>query len=129
MLARFTDLGLGQRLRNLLAEPDALLLDDDLITILDSLAGVPAYEAITMGHPERMGIAYGWTEAEFLARSVTTTPGDESYRNLCIGCDRFHEQVLGPVLAQARERRRAAKGLAAGTAVPHRVAATARQER
>ena len=93
--------------------PIGNLLDDDLITILDSLAGVPAYEAITMGHPERMGIAYGWTEAEFLARSVTTTPGDESYRNLCIGCDRFHEEVLGPIVEAAREKRRALRDRAA----------------
>jgi hypothetical protein len=24
---------------------------------------------------------------------------------LCIGCDRFHEQVLGPLLAQLRRKR------------------------
>lgn len=93
--------------------PIGNLLDDDLITILDSLAGVPDYEAITMGHPERMGIAYGWTEAEFLARSVTTTPGGEAYRNLCIGCDRFHEEVLGPIVEAAREKRRALRDRAA----------------
>ena len=40
--------------------------------------------------------------------------------NLCIGCDRFHEQVLGPVLEAARQRRRAAKGSAAA-APPRRV--------
>ena len=54
--------------------PIGSLLEDDLIAILDSLAGVPAYEAISMGHPERMGIAHGWSEAEFVERSVTTTP-------------------------------------------------------
>ena len=37
-------------------------------------------------------------------------PTARPYQNLCIGCDRFHEQVLGPVLAAARERRRAARG-------------------
>ena len=49
--------------------PIGNLLEDNLIDILDSLTGVPAYEAITMGHPERMGLAHGWSEAEFLERS------------------------------------------------------------
>jgi hypothetical protein len=57
-----------------------------------------------------MGIAHGWTEAEFVERSATTTPKGERYENLCIGCDRFHEEVLGPILEAARERRRLARG-------------------
>jgi len=85
------------------------LVEEDLIAILDSLVGVPAFEAISMGHPERMGIAQGWSEAEFLSRSSTTTPAGRPYANLCIGCDRFHEAMLGPVLSAARERRRAAR--------------------
>jgi hypothetical protein len=92
------------------ALPLGNLVEEDLIGILDSLAGEPAFEAITMGHPERMGLAYGWSEAKFLAASRTTTPKGEAYQNLCIGCDRFHEQVLGPVLEAARARRRAARG-------------------
>ncbi len=104
--------------------PIGNLLDDDLIDILDSLAGVPAYEAITMGHPERMGLTYGWSEAQFIAQSGTTTPDGTPYQNLCIGCDRFHEQVLGPVLEAARQRRLAGKGSAARIApsasVPHK---------
>jgi hypothetical protein len=91
--------------------PIGSLLEDGLIDILESLAGVPAYEAITMGHPERMGVAHGWDEEEFLAQSRTSTPNGTPYQNLCIGCDRFHEQLLGPVLAAARARRRAAKGI------------------
>jgi hypothetical protein len=98
--------------------PIGNLLEDDLIDILDSLAGVPAYEAITMGHPERMGMNYGWSEAQFIAQSRTTAPDGTPYQNLCIGCDRFHEQVLGPVLAAARQRRLAGKGSTAGIAPP-----------
>ena len=86
--------------------PLGSLLEEPLIGILDSLVGVPAYEAITMGHPERMGLAHGWDEARFNAASKTVLPDGTAYQNLCIGCDRFHEQVLGPVLAQARSRRR-----------------------
>jgi hypothetical protein len=91
--------------------PIGNLVDESLLDILDSLTGVPAYEAITMGHPERMGLAHGWSEAKFIAASRTTTPSGKPYQNLCIGCDRFHEHVLGPVLDEALRRRRAARGL------------------
>jgi hypothetical protein len=92
--------------------PIGNLLDDNLIDILDSLAGVAAYEAIDAGRPERMGIAHGWDEATFVARSLAITPQGRPYRNLCVGCDRFHEQVLGPVLEAARLRRRDARAAA-----------------
>jgi len=100
--------------------PIGSLLDENLIDILDSLIGVPAYEAITLGHPERMGLAHGWSEETFIARSRTTTPDGAPFQNLCIGCDRFHEQVLGPVLAAARARRLAAKGITAPVGISHR---------
>ncbi len=90
--------------------PIGNLIEDNLIDILDSLVGEPAFEAISMGHPERMGIAQGWSVETFLERSKTTTPAGRSYQNLCIGCDAFHEALLGPVLDRARERRRAARG-------------------
>ncbi len=100
--------------------PIGSLLEDDLIEILDSLTGIPAYEAIAMGHPERMGLTHGWSEERFIAASRTTTPDGAPYANLCIGCDRFHEQVLGPVLEEARARRQAAKGIAASSAAARR---------
>lgn len=82
------------------------LLDDRLIDILDSLAQEPAFKAISKGHPEQMGLAYGWSEEMFVSRSRTKTPKGRDYANFCIGCDAFHEEVLGPILAAARERRR-----------------------
>ncbi|MBS0420956.1 MAG: radical SAM protein [Proteobacteria bacterium] len=85
--------------------PIGNLLEDDLISILDSLTGEPAFQAISMGHPERMGLAYGWSQERFLAESQTTTPKGQPYANLCIGCDRFHESVLGPMIERARQRR------------------------
>jgi len=96
------------------ALPLGNLTEEPLIEILDSLVGVPAYEAITAGHPERMGISQGWDEARFIEASRTQLPDGTPYENLCIGCDRFHAQVLGPVLAQARQRRDAARGMPAG---------------
>ena len=100
----------------------SIMVFEDLIGILESLAGEPAFEAITMGHPERMGQAYGWSEAHFLAASRTTTPKGEAYQNLCIGCDRFHEQLLGPVLEAAHARRRAARGEAPAPRAPRTIA-------
>lgn len=93
--------------------PIGNLLEDDLIAILDSLAREPAFEAISAGHPERMGLAYGWSEARFRAESSTVTPKGAAYANLCIGCDRFHESVLGAVIEAARARRAAQRGCVA----------------
>ena len=105
--------------------PIGSLLEDSLIDILDSLTGVPAYEAITMGHPERMGLAYGVTEDKFVASSRTLTPAGKIYQNLCIGCDRFHERVLGPVLEEARARRRARRASSEASGDVDRVASVA----
>jgi hypothetical protein len=71
------------------------LLEEKLETILDKLIGDPVYEAISMGHPERMGIAHGWSVETFLEKSTTTLPSGRTYQNLCIGCDAFHREKLG----------------------------------
>jgi hypothetical protein len=52
-----------------------------------------------------MGLKHGWSEADFVERSKTLTPAGQPYQNLCIGCDAFHQDVLGPVLERARARR------------------------
>lgn len=70
------------------------LLEDGLDQILDRLAGNPVYEAISMGHPERMGISHGWSVARFMEESQVRLPSGRIYQNLCIGCDHFHELVL-----------------------------------
>ncbi len=73
------------------------LLEEPLEDILNRLTGHPVYEAITMGRPERMGITHGWSVETFIAKSEVTLPSGKSYRNLCVGCDRFHEEVLIPL--------------------------------
>ena len=78
--------------------PVGNILDRKLEDLLDSLAGNPVYEAITMGHPERMGIRHGWSVEKFLEKSQTVLPSGRAYGNLCIGCDRFHEEVLAPLV-------------------------------
>jgi hypothetical protein len=70
------------------------LQEEPLHRILDRLTGDPVYEAISMGHPERMGISHGWTVEKFLKKSSTTLPSGRQYRNLCVGCDAFHHEVL-----------------------------------
>jgi len=74
--------------------PIGNLLEEPLERILDRLAGNPVYEAISMGHPERMGITHGWSVDKFLEKSRKVLPSGRVYQNLCVGCDRFHEEVL-----------------------------------
>lgn len=93
--------------------PIGNLQEEPLTDILDSLVGNPAFEALNMGHPERMGLAHGWSVEEFLAASETKTPQGKPYRNLCVGCDRFHEQVLGPMIEDIRRQRLLTRGKAA----------------
>ncbi|PKQ09261.1 MAG: hypothetical protein CVT73_03565 [Alphaproteobacteria bacterium HGW-Alphaproteobacteria-12] len=83
------------------------LTEERLVDILDSLKGHPVFEALNAGDPARMGESMGWSEASFRAASHTTTPQGRPYANLCIGCDRFHEEMLGPVVAEMRKKRRA----------------------
>ncbi len=73
---------------------------EPLEAILQRHVGNPVYEAISMGHPERMGIAHGWSVETFLEKSVSQLASGKTYRNLCLGCDRFHEEVLGAVSAE-----------------------------
>ena len=81
------------------------LTEEPLTKILDNLAGRPAFEAINAGVPERLGLAFGWDEDTFRRHSETVTPAGEPYRNLCGGCDRFHDQVLGPLIERLRRER------------------------
>ncbi len=74
--------------------PIGSLLDEKLEKILDRLAGNPVYEALSMGHPERMGIAHGWSVEKFIEASTIRLPSGKVYQNFCIGCDRFHDEVL-----------------------------------
>jgi len=86
--------------------PVGNLRNRKLEEILDGLAGNPVYEAISMGHPERMGLAHGWSVERFLENSTIVTPSGRTVRNLCVGCDRFHQDVLGaPVTGEGVDRK------------------------
>lgn len=81
-------------------QPVGNLLKEPLEDMLKRLRGHPVYEAISMGQPERMGLRYGWTVEQFMEKSSTIAPNGKEYRNLCIGCDRFHDEVLANELIQ-----------------------------
>jgi hypothetical protein len=74
--------------------PIGNLLTEKLEAMLERLIGNPVYEAITMGHPERMGLTHGWSVETFLGKSTITLPSGRVYHNLCIGYDAFHREVL-----------------------------------
>ena len=76
--------------------PVGNLLDEPLEAILRRRATDPVYQAISAGQPQRMGLSRGWSEEMFIEKSRTMTPDGKPYANLCIGCDRFHEEVLMP---------------------------------
>ncbi len=82
------------------------LAEEPLAAILESLAGVPPFEAIHAGVPERMGVSFGVDPDRFLELSRTADPAGRPYHNRCIGCDRIHEEHLAPLLARLREARR-----------------------
>lgn len=74
--------------------PVGNVAEEPLEEILRRMRGNPVYEAINEGRPERMGLAHGWSEEEFRAKSRVLLPSGRVYENLCIGCDRFHEEKL-----------------------------------
>ncbi len=74
------------------------LTEEPLETIIDRLKGNPVYEAISMGHPERMGISHGWSVEKFYKASEMVLPSGCTYQNLCIGCDKFHDEMLSPLI-------------------------------
>ncbi len=86
--------------------PIGNLLGEPLERILARLRGNPVFEAINAGAPQRMGIEHGWTEETFLEKSKTILPSGRVYQNLCIGCDRFHEEVLTSIQLDSASARR-----------------------
>ncbi|MDP2125284.1 MAG: SPASM domain-containing protein [Parvibaculum sp.] len=94
--------------------PIGNLTEERLVDILDSLKGHPVFEALNAGDPLHMGESLGWSADDFVAASHTTTPQGAPYANLCIGCDRFHEEKLGPLIRGLRTQRlSASKSVAA----------------
>mgnify|MGYP003152720905 CR=1 FL=1 len=101
------------------ATPLGNLAEEPLTEILYSVAELPAIQAINQGQPQLMGLDDGWQENDFLNACHTQTPTGNEYANLCIGCDKFHQTVLGPQLNQLQSQRRAKRlGVIASTGQP-----------
>lgn len=83
-------------------QPVGNAMKEPLLAILDRLRGNPVYEAISAGQPERMGLTHGWSVEKFLEKSTATLSSGREYRNLCIGCDAFHDEVLRRDFVQLR---------------------------
>jgi hypothetical protein len=84
--------------------PYGTLRSEPLRTILERLQKQPQFEAITNGHPERMGLVHGVSPGDFVELSRTIDPCGRAYVNRCIGCDRIHRDFLGPVLQRLQEK-------------------------
>ncbi len=72
------------------------------------------FEALNEGAPDRMGLTHGWSEEKFHQASHTELPNGTPFANLCIGCDKFHEEVMEPVIRDLTEKRRASRKQLAG---------------
>lgn len=78
------------------------LTEERLEDILQSVATLPAIRALNDGDPEGMGLAAGWTRAEFRARSAMSDGRGRRVENPCFGCDRYFEDELGAALSALR---------------------------
>jgi hypothetical protein len=85
------------------------LSEEPMLDILGSLVGRPEFEALTMGHPERMGLTHGVSQKDFIDLCRITDVRGDAYLNPCIGCDRIHERLMAGVLEDLRRSRNSEK--------------------
>jgi hypothetical protein len=93
--------------------PLGSLAEERLEDILNSVAALPAIQALNDGDPERMGEASGWSREDFRANSVATDGKGREVANMCLGCDHYFEAHLGAELRALRAERLAAAKLTA----------------
>lgn len=85
--------------------PLGKLTEENLADILTSVAALPAIQALNDGDPERMGETQGWSRETFRENSSATDGLGKEVSNMCLGCDRFFEDVLSADLAKLRRQR------------------------
>jgi hypothetical protein len=85
--------------------PLGSLAEERLEDILESVATLPAIEALNAGDPEGMGLAQGWSREMFRDKSVALDGKGREVANGCLGCDRYFEAHLGAELKALREQR------------------------
>lgn len=85
--------------------PLGSLAEERLVDILESVARLPAIQALDRGDPEAMGLEAGWDRETFRRRSHAEDGQGRVVANSCLGCDAFFEETLGAELRNLRQKR------------------------
>lgn len=98
--------------------PIGNLAEETLEEIFESIAALPAIQALNRGAPEEMGAGQGWDVAKFRKKSAKADGKGRIVENMCLGCDAYFEEHLGAdlrALQNARLAKRAGLLREAGT--------------
>ena len=90
-------------------KPVGNLTEEPLEDILNSIATLPAIQAINRGNPEQMGADQGWDPETFRKKSAQKDGSGQIVENMCLGCDVYFQDILGDQLAELRTQRLAAR--------------------
>ncbi len=85
--------------------PIGNLTEETLAEMFDSVAQIPAIQALNRGEPEMMGVDQGWDTDTFRKKSAVTDGKGRVVENKCLGCDAFFEEHLGQTLRDLRQAR------------------------
>ena len=86
------------------------LSEEPLLDILQSVATLPAIQAINDGDPEAMAVSGGWSVEEFKNQSTQIDGKGREVSNMCLGCDVFFDKVLSAQLQDLRTARLSVHG-------------------
>ena len=87
--------------------PIGNLTEETLQEMFDSVATLPAIQALNRGAPEEMGAENGWDAATFRKKSAQADGKGRIVENMCLGCDAYFDEHLGAELRALQEARRA----------------------
>lgn len=85
--------------------PLGSLAEERLEDILESVATLPAIQALNAGDPEGMGAASGWSREDFVQKAAATDGKGRQVANVCLGCDRYFDEHLSRQLQDLRTAR------------------------
>jgi hypothetical protein len=85
--------------------PIGNLTEEMLADMFDSVAELPAIQALNRGRPEQMGLEQGWDAEMFRKKSAVKDGKGRLVENMCLGCDAFFDEHLGADLRRLRAER------------------------
>lgn len=91
--------------------PIGNLSEETLEEIFESVATLPAIQALNRGAPEEMGAEHGWDAATFRKKSAKEDGKGRIVENMCLGCDAYFEEHLGKELRALQAARKAKRSL------------------